>query len=285
MSARIPNTLLMAWHAGFVCLFGNPEPILTPRHVTVNAVQLAGSSARIHEPSGVGVILPPGSPIGIKVQVFKSNEIVMVEETFSWLETVCQRPNSSVAGGTAFASLLGGQRFPADDFHILQRFPPGRITKDPGMFISGSMASITADSGFGPFVDVGFRFGIVIGGKLHDVAMEAGCIEREHRVPPIPRVIAAIDEVPHDIVQHIEPGLFQDVICERHDLKAAPLKGRQEVEHIASTHDVLHPVPDVSLLSPFDHPSMILLQLDAIGMLPDRNFPFREQQAVPGKLT
>src|SRR5689334_5558325 len=81
---RVRHLFLMTRLAGAVGILRR-EPVAPAGGVAVNAVELALANARAHQPACVGVVFPEIAAIRIVIGIFQRNQVIVIEETLSWL--------------------------------------------------------------------------------------------------------------------------------------------------------------------------------------------------------
>ena len=102
----ILNFFCMAGHTGVVRLFLGFEAVSTAACVAGDTVKLARLKAWTHEPRGVSIIFSKIPAVGVKVGVFKCDQVIVVKEFFARRECCCQRDHLSMASSTRSIALV-----------------------------------------------------------------------------------------------------------------------------------------------------------------------------------
>ena len=144
----------------------------------MEAAELSGFVARAHEPSCVCIVFTQIPAVRIKIGVFQSHQVIVVEETVSRLKRGRQRSHLGMARRAGLIILLHGEvPSTSNDLEILWGLSLGCFFAHPDVFLGRTVAGLTVEARLGPHGMVCVGFQIVVGRKLANMAPVAGRVE------------------------------------------------------------------------------------------------------------
>lgn len=236
----------------------------------MHAVELARLGAGAAGPGGHGVVFAEVAPVGIEVRVFVADEVEVIEVAVAGAEGSRQGHGFGVADAAQVVLLGMGEGTAApDELHVLGRVVLGRGQADADVFLARAVAGFAVDAGLGPGGRVGVGLGIVIGGKLADVAAIAAGIEGVGPFLPMEGLAWAAGEMAHGAAGHVVPLLAAHVVGQRHGLQPAFFQGGQEIEDVFAAQDLGDGIGFGLPVDAFFHEALAGAQAHAVGGLAD----------------